>query len=179
MRKRRDVPSLSPVPQPASEARPQPGGYDWSRFGRHRLRAPASVVIEVPVPADASAQVWVASLWADPRAPGGWARMLWDVDPRTGRGWVLPQRLAAGDVLEFGADAPAGPPRWYGVLDSYEFDRWVTVQGPYPNPAAAYDDAQRLLALDRFLPALEPDPPHEAEPGTCMRRNRPRRHRRR
>ncbi|MGH9228315.1 MAG: hypothetical protein ACRD07_06195 [Acidimicrobiales bacterium] len=105
--------------------------------------------------------------------------MRWDVDPRTGRGWVLPQRLAAGDVVEFGADGPAGPLCWYGVLDSYEYDRWLTVQGPYPSPAAAYDDAQRLLALDRFLPALDSKPPHAAEPGRCTRRDGRRRHRRR
>jgi hypothetical protein len=137
------------------------------------------VVIDLPVPTDPASLVWVAGMWPDPRAPGGWKRMPWDLDQRTGRGWVLPQQLAAGDVLEFGTDTPAGPVHWYGVLDSYEFDWWVTVQGPYPHAAAAYDDAKRLLALERFLPALDPEPPPAAEPERCKPRDRPRRHRHR
>jgi hypothetical protein len=178
MRKRRHEQPTAPAPQTAP-GRTQPSRYDWSRFGRHRLRAPASAVIDLPVPTDPAVPVWVASVWPDPRAPGGWGRRPWDVDQRTGRGWVLPQQLAAGDVLEFGADTAAGPVRWYGVLDSYEFDRWLTVQGPYPHAAAAYDDAQRLLALERFLPALDVEPPQPGEPERCKRRGRPRRHRHR
>jgi hypothetical protein len=179
MRKRRDEPSAAAGRQPALERPPQPRGYDWSRFGRHRLRAPASVVIDLPVPTDAASHVGVASVWPDALVPGGWQRMLWDVDQCTGRGWVLPQQLAAGDVLEFGADNPAGPVRWYGVLDSYEFDRWLIVQGPYPHAAAAYDEAQRLLGLERFLPALETEPAQSAKHSAHARRDRPRRHRRR
>jgi hypothetical protein len=169
MRKRRNPPPMSLPPPPPLERRLPPGGYDWSRFGRHRLRAPASVLIDLPVPTDPRSHPWVASVWPDAQVPGGWGRMPWDFDQRTGRGWVLPQQLAAGDVLEFGADTPAGPRRWFGVLDAYEFDRWVTVQGPYPHAGGAYDDAQRLLALERFLPALDPEAPQAAEPGRCTR----------
>ena len=68
-------------------------------------------------------------------------------------------QLAAGDVIEFGADTPTRPVRWFGIMDSYERDRWATFQGPYPTPADAWYDAQRLLALERFLPALPTDPP--------------------
>lgn len=99
--------------------------------------------------------MWVATVWPDPHAAGGWARQLWDVHPTTGRGWRLPLQLAAGDVLAFAADTPAGLVRWYGIMDGYELDRWATVQGPYPNPSAAHDHAQRLLALERFQPAFD------------------------
>jgi hypothetical protein len=174
MTKRRHQPPVVSAPQSLPGRRAQPSGYDWSRFGRHRLRAPASVVIDLPIASDAASAVWVATVWPDPRAPGGWERIPWGVDQHAGRGWVLPQQLAAGDVLEFGADTPTTPVRWYGVLDSYEFDRWLTVQGPYPHLTAAYDDAQRLLALERYLPALEPDS-HLRVRVPCARGRRPRR----
>lgn len=158
MRNRRHQPPDQPPACPPVEPAPT-GGYDWSRFGRHRLRAPGSVVVDFPVITTGAAQVWVATLWTDPRTPGGWDRTLWHADPNTRRGWLLPEQLAAGDVLEFGADNEEGPVRWYGIMDSYEYDRWMTVQGPYPHPATAHDAAQELLALERFLPALEPEPP--------------------
>ncbi|MCZ7537296.1 MAG: hypothetical protein M5T61_16225 [Acidimicrobiia bacterium] len=61
-------------------------------------------------------------------------------------------------------------------MDSYEVDRWATLQGPYPHPAAAHDAAQQLLALERYVPPLEPDP----TPNPCRhspRQRRPRHHR--
>lgn len=140
-----------PSPRPVS-------GYDWTRHGRHRLRAPDAVIVEVPLPVAADSQMWVATIWPDQRLAGGWNRALWEP---TGRGWRLPHQLAAGDVIEFGADTPRAPVRWFGILDSYEPDRWATFQGPYPTPHDAWTDAQRLLALERFQPALrnEPDQP--------------------
>ena len=54
--------------------------YDWNRRGRHRLRAPAAVVIDLPVPAASDAHLWVATIWPDDRA-GGWARTLWEPEP--------------------------------------------------------------------------------------------------
>lgn len=95
---------------------------------------------------------------------------VWQPDPGTGRGWWLPDQLAAGDVIEFGADDHTGPVRWYGIMDSYEVDTWATVPGPHPHPAAAHDDAQRLLALERFFPALESEPPRAAKP--CVQTHR-------
>lgn len=147
--------------------------YDWNRRGRHRLRAPAAVVIDLPVPVASGAHRWVATIWPDEQT-GGWARALWEPEPSR-RGWRLPMELAAGDVIEFGADTPARPVRWFGIMDSYEPDRWATIQGPYPTPTDAWHDAQRLLALERFLPALPTDSPEP--PTLCDRTSRQRRHR--
>jgi len=83
--------------------------------------------------------------------------------------WVLPQPLAAGDVIEFAATTVGGWTRWHGVIDAYEVDRWLTVQGPHPDAATAHDDAQRLLGLERFLPALDAEP-RGADIGRCTRR---------
>ena len=178
MRNRRHQPPDQPPPRPPVEPAPT-AGYDWQQFGRHRLRAPGSAVVDFPVTTMAAAQVWVATLWPDPRTPGGWDRTLWHAEPTTGRGWLLPEQLAAGDVLEFGADNEEGPVRWYGIMDSYELDRWVTVQGPYPNPTAAHDAAQDLLAHERFLPALEPEPPdRDTASDARPERDRRRRHHR-
>lgn len=151
---------------------PPPPHYDFTRLGRHRLRAPNGAVIDLPVPVLPGARVWVATIWPDPQAPGGWGRHVWALDPVTGRGWQLPHQLAAGDVLEFGADAPVGPVRWYGIMDSYEVDRWATVQGPYEHPAAAYTEAQRLLALERFVEPLSADSPQPVEASDVERRHR-------
>jgi hypothetical protein len=175
MRKRRLLPprAIAVTLDPAPAARLDVGGYDWSRFGRHRLRAPASVVIGLPIPNASHSSV--ATVWPDVGMPEGWARLPWGLDPHTGRGWVLPQQLASGDAIEFTATTAGGWVRWHGVLDSCEFDRWVTVQGPYPDAAAAHDDAQRLLVLERFLPALDA----HARVTDCGRRTtrpRPRRH---
>ena len=147
--------------------------YNWNRQGRHRLRAPAAVVIDLPVLVDSNAHLWVATIWPDEQT-GGWARALWQPEPSR-RGWHLPMELAAGDVIEFGADTPARPVRWFGIMDSYEPDRWATIQGPYPTPTDAWHDAQRLLALERFLPALPTEPPEESMP--CDRTGRQPRHR--
>ena len=151
---------------------PRSTAYDWNRRGRHRLRTPAAVVIDLPVPTAVDAHVWVATIWPDAQA-GGWARALWE--PESRRGWHLPMELAAGDVIEFGADTPARPVRWFGIMDSYEPDRWATIQGPYPTPTDAWNDAQRLLALERFLPPLPTEPPGATT--SCDRTGREGRHR--
>lgn len=164
--------------QPPSSKR-----YDFSRFGRHKLRAPNGAIIDLPVPVAVGAQVWVATVWPDPNVPGGWARQVWRLDPATGRGWRLPHQLAAGDIVEFGADTPTDIVRWYGIMDSYEVDRWATVQGPYADPAAAWNEAQRLVALERYIEPLSSDEhapsetsePSQPRPVGCTR---PRHHRR-
>src|SRR4051794_13386924 len=71
--------------------------------------------------------------------------------PDTGGGWLIPNRLALCDVLEFGPHSPAAS-RWYGIVDSYELAAWLTVQGPYPDPGAAHAEPDRLLAGERRLP---------------------------
>jgi hypothetical protein len=141
------------------------------QFGRHRLRAPASVVVDLPFPRDQTSHAWIATAWPDADFPGCWARQPWQPHP-AGRGWVLPQQLAAGDVLEFGTHTVGGWRLWHGVLDAYDFDGWLTVQGPYPDAAAAHDDAQRILAADRFLPALAAGPHHVVQPVSCKRDRR-------
>lgn len=162
---------------PARHAGPEPTatGYDWSRLGRHRLRAPIAVVIDVPVPIEPGARPWVATVWPDPHTAGGWARDLWDVDHERS-GWALPGVLAAGDILEFGADTAAGPVRWYGIMDSFVEDSHMTVQGPYPGPAAAWTEAQRLLDIDRYRPPVSSEPPAVVVDDRHRRRARCRRH---
>ncbi|MGE3836244.1 MAG: hypothetical protein AB7H43_15885 [Acidimicrobiia bacterium] len=169
MRRRRQ-----PTDPPAAHV--PAASYDWSQFGRHRLRAPNGTIIDLPVPVVREATVWVATTWPDPHASAGWARQIWALDPATRRGWQLPPQLAAGDVLEFGADTPAGYVRWYGIMDSYEVDRWATVQGPYVDPASAWSDAQRLLALERFVEPLRTEPPLATGPERLHRAPTARRH---
>lgn len=178
MRRRRPQPPAT-NPPPAVEPSSASPAYDWALFGRHRLRAADGAIIDLPLPTGAARQVWVATMWPDPNVGGGWARTLWQPHPATGRGWRIPLQLAAGDVLEFGADTPQQQVRWYGIMDSYEVDQWATVQGPYPHPAAAYDEAQRLLALERYVPPLESEAPRPVEPCRRSHQDRPRRRHRR
>ena len=136
--------------------------YDWTRFGRHRLRAPAGLVIDSPV--GAAGARWLGTLWPGDNC-GEWSRMLWTPD-HTGGGWLVPTRLAGGDVLEFGNDTANCPVRWYGIVDSYDAVEWLTVQGPYRDPGAAHDDAQRLLGLIRYRSPVRTGTPSRA----CTRR---------
>ncbi|GMU79539.1 MAG: hypothetical protein AMXMBFR46_23290 [Acidimicrobiia bacterium] len=179
MRRRRrptDSPPCSPPPgSPAVDAR---AGYDWTRFGRHHFRAPAGALIDLPVSAADAASVWVATIWPQPDVAGGWARTLWLAD-RIGRGWRLPTQLAAGDVLEVGADTTDRPVRWYGIIVAYDPDQSLTVQGPYPHPAAAHRHADQLLDAQRFQPALETKPPQPATPAERAAPQPRRRHRHR
>jgi hypothetical protein len=47
----------------------------------------------------------------DTPVTGGWARAVWQPDQASGRGWRVPLRLPAGDVLEFAADTAETPVR--------------------------------------------------------------------
>ena len=125
--------------------------YDWTRFGRHRLRVPAGNLIDAPLAR--SAQMWLGTMWPDNYSIGGWARMLWEPDLAHGRGWMVPARLSGGDVIEFGANQAGNLARWYGIIDSYDAVEWLTLQGPYTDPAAAFQDGERRLAEIRFQPA--------------------------
>jgi len=165
------TPDIPPTPAVVDSAM-SASSYDWARFGRHRFRTPGAVVVDSPLPPAGAG--WMATVWPDQLAPGGWGRMPWQPDPTYGRGWLIPERLALGDVLEFGAHGPADD-RWYGILDSYEVAAWLTVQGPYPEPAAALAEAERLLASERYLPALDTQPRREPT-RPCARQPR-RRHR--
>lgn len=126
------------------------GGYEWSRFGRHRLRASAGVLIDSPL--GPAGHGWLGTLWLAGE-PLAWARMLWTPHADLG-GWTIPARLAGGDVIEFGADRAGQVVRWYGIVDSYDAVEWLTLQGPYPDPCAAHQHAVQLLAQDRYEPPL-------------------------
>ena len=152
-----------------------PPAYDWTKFGRHRLRAPDGTMIKAPRPRRVRAAGVGGHDVARPRCRRRLGpRPAWQPHPRepAAAGASPPPGAAAGDVLEFGADTPLQPIRWYGIMDSYEVDRWATVQGPYPHPGAAYDEAQRLLTLERYVPPLESEPATEREP--CHRSHRDR-----
>ena len=173
MRRRPTPNPPTAAPPPAAIDREATGSsYDWARFGRHRFRTPAAVVVDSPLPP--AGPGWMATVWPDAGVPGGWGRMLWQPDPAYGRRWLIPDRLALGDVLEFGSHNLAGGGRWYGILDSYEVAAWLTVQGPYPNAAAALAEADRLLADERYLPPLEASP-RRASTRPCARQPRRRR----
>lgn len=87
--------------------------------------------------------------------------MLWHPDRGHG-GWTIPARLAGGDVLEFGADHDGRPVRWYGIVDSYDAAEWLTVQGPYPDPAVAHHHAEGILARLRFAPPIRAQHRHRS-----------------
>ena len=142
--------------QPATPGAPV---YDWTRFGRHRFRAAAGVLLDHPL----NPVGWTATARADLTQPGGWQLAGWSSAPAGG--WHLSALLALGDVIEFGA----GADRWIGIVDSYDPGGWLTLQGPYPSVADAAAHAERLLAAERYLPAVQPHRPRR-EPLTCTRR---------
>ena len=135
----------TPLPQNAAAV---PGPTAWSTFGKHRFRAPIGIVVDAPFP---MAGGWMAIIWPDPTDPAGWRRLVWEADTDAGRGWLIPERLAYADVIEFGSD-PTGAQRWYGVVESYEPGSWHTLHGPYATPADAHRAAETLLQPDRHVP---------------------------
>ena len=126
-----------PPPTAASTTPPS----TWEHFGRHRFRAPTGIVIDTPFPIVGG---WVGVIWPDPSDPSGWRRMLWQQDQGAGRGWLIPERLAYADVVEFGS-SPTGAQRWYGIVERYEPGQWLTLQGPFPTPTEAGQTAARML----------------------------------
>ncbi len=120
----------------------------WSQPGSHRYRAPIGIVIDTPFPI---AGGWVAVIWPDPTEPAGWRRLLWQSDTSTGRGWLIPERLAYADVVEFGSD-PTGAQRWYGIVESYEPGQWLTLNGPFATPVDAGRAADQLLNPAQHTP---------------------------
>ena len=124
-----------------------PAPTAWTQFGRHRFRAPVGIVIDAPFPIVAG---WVAVIWPDATDPTGWRRLLWKADATSGRGWLIPERLAYADVVEFGSD-PTGAHRWYGIVESYEPGQWLTLQGPFSAPAEANRFADQLLSPEQHV----------------------------
>jgi hypothetical protein len=66
---------------------------------------------------------------------------------------MIPEHLAVGDVIEFGArhttTTTDGDLRWYGWL-RYATDVALVVAGPYTDPAAAWRDAAAATAQKRW-----------------------------
>lgn len=121
----------------------------WEQFGSHRLRAPIGIVIDTPVPIIGG---WVAAIWPDSTDPAGWRRLLWQRDEPTTRGWLIPERLAYADVVEFGSD-PSGARRWYGLVEEYEPGQWLSLRGPFKNPPTLNEPPTRCSILRARLPS--------------------------
>jgi hypothetical protein len=149
----------------------QPGA-SFTDFGRHRFRSPIGIVIDTPFPI---AGGWVAVIWPDAADSSGWRRILWQHDTAAGRGWLIPERLAYADVIEFGSD-PTGSRRWYGIVEKYEPSKWLTVQGPFPTPVEAGRAADGLLNPTQHVPEQRVVSHDRARPARCNTRpQRPRR----
>lgn len=160
--------------QPPDKELPHPI-YDWHQFGRHALRVLDTTLIDHPLPAGASTTRHVTTLWPNPAEPTRWNRQLWTIDPDRARGWTIPH-LACGDLLEFSAEhsaaqhAASSP--WYGLVDTYDALSWLTVQGPYPTPSAAWEHAERLLGAHRYQPPAT-TPLRAPQPRHRRRHHRP------
>ena len=140
---------------------PSPG--TWTQYGRHRFRAPIGIVIDTPFPMNGG---WVAVIWPDPTDPAGWRRLLWQADTSAGRGWLIPERLAYADVIEFGSD-PTGAQRWYGIVERYEPGQWLTLQGPFPTPHDADRAAEQLLSPEQHTAQPRPTQPRRPRRQRC------------
>ena len=114
---------------------------DFASLDRHVLRVAHGSLVDNPLDADPGSHVWIATIWPDRQQPGGWGRLMWDRHP-SGRGWTIHPLTHLGDVVEFGADTPAQPDRWYGFTISADATS-LTVVGPYAIPIEACDDGSR------------------------------------
>ena len=118
---------------------------------------------DLPTPPANPAWRWVATRWPEPIQDTEWEALMWHPGER---GFLLPDTLAIGDVLEFGitctgADGQldlAHTSRWYGWLD-HATDYGLIVRGPYPDHLAAAAAARP--AIDEIRIA-QLDPPTAA-----------------
>jgi hypothetical protein len=108
---------------------------------RIRLRSRAGVLLDLPFPP--ASMPWAATLRPDLRAPGGWSRSSWA--PSSPWGWVLPEHLALGDVVEFGGGSSTVDQRWWGLVETYEPDAWLSLIGPLATADDAHALSQSLL----------------------------------
>ena len=127
-----------------------PAHPDFATLDRHVLRVAHGSLLDNPLDADPGSHVWIATIWPDRQQPGGWGRLIWDRHP-SGRGWTIHPLTHLGDVIEFGADHPAEPDRWYGyVRDAGETS--LSLVGPFDSPAGAREDATASLHQWRRQP---------------------------
>jgi len=123
----------------------------WEVDGLHALRVVDAVVIDLPLPSVPGDVRWVASIWSDPDPAVGWLRDLWVPVGEPRAGWRLSDRLAFGDVVEFGGDVGPEARRWYGVVTSYD-GAWLVLEGPRSDPTSAERLAERRLDERRHRP---------------------------
>ena len=117
---------------------------DFATLDRHVLRVAHRSLLDNPLDPDPGSHVWVATIWPDRQQPGGWGRLIWDRHP-SGRGWAIHPMTHLGDVIEFGADTPAQPDRWYGYVADAAAS-WLHLIGPFCFPADTHEDAGSSLA---------------------------------
>jgi hypothetical protein len=129
-----------------------------------RLHA-GTTVIDFPLRGTANSRTWIATMWPDARAPGGWARHAWQPGPG-GRGFV-PSVVELGDVVQFavqhtpeGRD-PSGTTYWHGYLHAVRPDS-VLIHGPYPSPHEAHAAAQLALVEQINAPPSLPGTPQSS-----------------
>ena len=121
-----------------------PTHRDFATLDRHIFRVAHGSLLDNPLDADPGSNVWIATIWPDRQQPGGWGRLIWDRHP-SGRGWTIHPLTHLGDVIEFGADHPTVPDRWYGyIADADEIG--MLVVGPHCSPSDAHDDVRVVLA---------------------------------
>ena len=104
----------------------------------HVLRRHGDTLLDIPLAAPDRARTWAATIWPGPH--GQWERALWELRQRGYR----PTVVHYGDVIEFGADTPTQPIRWYGHLTDITDDT-IILTGPYPTPEDAHHHAQDML----------------------------------
>ncbi|MGE0304155.1 MAG: hypothetical protein AB7N61_13200 [Acidimicrobiia bacterium] len=130
---------------------------DFAILDRHVLRIAHGSLLDIPLDADPEAQVWIATIWPDQHQPGGWGRLIWDRHP-SGRGWTIHPLTHLGDIIEFGADQPSVPDRWYGyVLDADATA--IQLVGPFTEPTSALEDGRASLTRWRTETASLPIAP--------------------
>ena len=117
---------------------------DFTTLDRHVLRVAHGSLLDKPLDPAPGSQVWVATIWPDREQFGGWGRLVWDRHP-SGRGWAIHPMTHLGDVVEFGADSPAGSDRWYAYLTE-ETEIGLCVVGPFPGPFEALTDGEGFLS---------------------------------
>lgn len=134
--------------------------------GDHAFAVAGGVMVDHALVAGRRSLVWVADIWPDGRARGGWARRGWRPG-RAGRGVIVPADVTVGAVIEFGADQTrpflprrlARPCRWYGWVTGMT-PGWLLVHGPHPGPGDALADAAAHLAPMRAIATRTVPAPH-------------------
>ncbi len=109
---------------------------------------------------------WIATVWPDQYRPDGWAAFEW---AQGERGWILPDTLAVGDVIEFGLawfDASGQcvcVHRWFGWMP-YATHYALVVTGPFEDPRLAFAEARSAIDEIRLEQLVGPAVPVGLDP---------------